>query len=37
LQERYAGWFAPHVARLIASVTEPAGNQPTRDASLTRD
>ena len=37
LQERYAGWFAPHVARLIASVTEPVGNQPTRDASLTRD
>jgi|694.fasta_scaffold17699_12 SET domain-containing protein len=26
LQERYAGWFAPHVARLIASVTEPAGD-----------
>jgi hypothetical protein len=36
LQERYSGWFAPHVARLIAAA-DPTGEQVTRDASLTRD
>ncbi|MFZ9954299.1 MAG: SET domain-containing protein [Ilumatobacteraceae bacterium] len=30
LQQRYAGWFAPHVARLITEAQESAAAQPTR-------
>ncbi|MGA1442302.1 MAG: SET domain-containing protein-lysine N-methyltransferase, partial [Ilumatobacteraceae bacterium] len=30
LQQRYAGWFAPHVARLIIEAQESAAAQPTR-------
>jgi hypothetical protein len=31
LQQRYAGWFAPHVARLITDAQESAEARPTRD------
>jgi len=31
LQQRYAGWFAPHVARLIAAAQESAEARPTPD------
>jgi hypothetical protein len=31
LQQRYAGWFAPHVARLITDAQESGEAQPTRD------
>ena len=31
LQQRYAGWFAPHVARLITEAQESAEARPTPD------